>query len=257
VGSIAHNLLHWSRYDWSDRGDEWSSRWGGSANLWWGTLYPRVSRHLPAASILEIAPGAGRITRFLAPACKRLVLVELTPACLEICRQRFRAQSHLEYLLTDGSSLRGVGDRSIDFAFSFDSLVHADRVALGGYLSELARALVPSGAAFLHHSNLGRLVGPDFDELSPENEHWRDATVSASWVAEEALRHGLRAVVQEELGWGGTRLTDAFSLLVHAGGPLDAPPRRAENPEFMSEADSVRRTSELWRPLRPELGIRS
>ena len=53
------------------------------------------------------------------------------------------------------SSLPMVEDQSIDFAFSFDSLVHVESDVLMGYLAELARTLKPEGVAFLHHSNYG------------------------------------------------------------------------------------------------------
>jgi hypothetical protein len=43
---------------------------------------------------------------------------------------------------------------SIDFAFSFDSLVHAESDVMSSYAHELARVLKPGGVAFLHHSNL-------------------------------------------------------------------------------------------------------
>lgn len=48
-----------------------------------------------------------------------------------------------------------VADSSVDFAFSFDSLVYVEAEVLKGYLTELARVLKPDGVAFLHHSNLG------------------------------------------------------------------------------------------------------
>ena len=246
MGTIAHNLLHWGRYDWSRRGDEWSERWGGSENLWRATVLPRIAAFLPASHALEIAPGAGRMTAFLAPLCRRLTLIELTPECLEICRRRFAELEHVDYLPCDGKSLRGVATGSVDFVFSFDSLVHADRAAVGGYLSEIARVLTSAGAAFLHHSNLGELVPPGFDELSPENVNWRDASVSCAWLADEAGRCGLRAIVQEKLAWGESRLTDAFSLVVAAGGARDRRPRVVDNVDFMREADVTRELSELW-----------
>ena len=57
--------------------------------------------------------------------------------------------------MNDGHSLPMVGDTSIDFAFSFDSLVLVEADTLARYLSELARVLKPDGVAFLHHSNFG------------------------------------------------------------------------------------------------------
>jgi hypothetical protein len=52
-----------------------------------------------------------------------------------------------------------VGDGSIDFAFSFDSLVHVEADALASYVAGLARVLTEKGVAFLHHSNYGAYQG--------------------------------------------------------------------------------------------------
>ena len=60
----------------------------------------------------------------------------------------------------DGSSLRGVGDESVDLVFSFDSLVHADAMTMDAYVGECARVLRNDGVAFLDHSNLAACV-PD------------------------------------------------------------------------------------------------
>lgn len=49
-----------------------------------------------------------------------------------------------------------MADDSIDLAFSFDSLVHAEQDVLAGYLSVFATKLKPGGTAVLHHSNLGQ-----------------------------------------------------------------------------------------------------
>ena len=58
--------------------------------------------------------------------------------------------------MNDGRSLDMIEDGSVDFAFSFDSLVHADAEVIAGYLRELERKLAPEGVGFVHHSNAGR-----------------------------------------------------------------------------------------------------
>ena len=62
---------------------------------------------------------------------------------------------HISYHVNDGKSLAMVPDESVNFAFSFDSLVHADLDVLRAYLVELRNKLSPDGVAFLHHSNIG------------------------------------------------------------------------------------------------------
>ena len=161
--STQENLSFWNReYDWSAHGDEWSGAWGGAHTQWHGSLFPRIRRHLPVHTILEIAPGFGRWTHFLAGLCERLIVVDLSSKCIEACRARFRDVTHIEYHVNDGRTLPMVAERSVDFVFSFDSLVHVDADVIESYLSELGRVLKPGGAGFIHHSNVA-----EFSERLP------------------------------------------------------------------------------------------
>ena len=144
-------------YDWASGGAEWSSRWGSTQAQWQGTILPRIRRHLPVHTILEIAPGFGRWTQFLAGCCQRLIVVDLSAKCIDACRARFADANHIEYHVNDGLSLPFVGDGSVDFVFSFDSLVHVEADVIESYLNELGRILKPGGAGFIHHSNLAEL----------------------------------------------------------------------------------------------------
>jgi len=49
-----------------------------------------------------------------------------------------------------------IQDKSIDFVFSFDSLVHAEAKVIEAYLNQLAMKLSQNGIGFIHHSNLGK-----------------------------------------------------------------------------------------------------
>ena len=93
---------------------------------WYGTLLPRIHRYLPTETILEIAPGFGRWTDFLKDHCRKPIVVDLSQKCIEACRERFKACSHIAYFVNDGQSLGMIEDHAVDFAFSFDSLVHAE-----------------------------------------------------------------------------------------------------------------------------------
>ena len=79
-----------------------------------------------AESMLEIAPGYGRWTAFLKDLCSRLPLVDLSPKCIEACRERFGESDDIAYHVNDGRSPAMIDEDSIDFAFSFDSLVHVE-----------------------------------------------------------------------------------------------------------------------------------
>jgi SAM-dependent methyltransferase len=125
--TLRQNLSTWTdSKSWEAQGDEWSDAWGGPGPQWQESILPRIRDYLPAGHILEIAPGFGRWTQFLAAQCLTLTLVDLSPQCIAACRQRFARLGHLRYHVNDGLSLSMLPDRSVDFAFSFDSLVHAE-----------------------------------------------------------------------------------------------------------------------------------
>src|SRR5262249_27024356 len=150
------NLQSWNvHYAWPRQGEEWSQAWGGSEAQWYGTILPRVHALLPARRALEIGPGFGRWTHYLRDHCDSLVGVDLAQKCVDACRARFAGDPRLAFHANDGTSLAMVADGSVDFVFSFDTLVHAEREVVEAYLGEVARKLAPGGRGFVHHSNMG------------------------------------------------------------------------------------------------------
>jgi SAM-dependent methyltransferase len=153
--TVEQNLFLWGSADgWKDDGDKWSEKWGSTELEWSTSIFPRIRKFLPAPTILEIAPGFGRWTQFLKGFCDQLVAVDVSPACIERCKERFASDSHMRCYVNDGRSLPMVEDASVDFAFSFDSLVHVEADVIAAYLQELGKKLKPGGFAFIHHSNL-------------------------------------------------------------------------------------------------------
>jgi ubiquinone/menaquinone biosynthesis C-methylase UbiE len=147
------------RYDWADRGDVWSSAWGGADMQWYGSILPRIHSFVPAKRILEIAPGYGRWTQFLKDICEELEVVDLSANCIAACRERFKESSNIKYHVNDGTSLEMVKDGSVDLVFSFDSLVHAEGEIIKKYIEQLSAKLTPDGIGVIHHSNLGEYKG--------------------------------------------------------------------------------------------------
>jgi SAM-dependent methyltransferase len=269
VPSIEQNLDRWNaEYDWQLAGEPWSKPWGDAASQWYGCIYPRVRRFLPAATILEIAPGFGRWTRFLLDYCDRLIGVDVTPKCVEACRERFAGREGAVFETNDGQTLPMVPDGSVDFAFSFDSLVHVEAEVLAGYLSELQRVLGPDGVAFLHHSNFG-VYQRSTQALAPLQEtfdrfpaiarlalmrsgtyrgaHWRAPSVTAAKFAEMSQDAGLHCIGQELVNWeGGILLLDSISVLTRPGSRWDRPNRVVKNRLFRVEARAIRRAASIY-----------
>ncbi len=253
-------------YDWSRAGDEWSARWGDAAAQWYGCIYPRVWRFLPAPTILEIAPGFGRWTEFLLGHCETLIGIDIAPKCVDACKRRFADRAGTIFETNDGHSLPMVADSSVDFGFSFDSLVHVEADALNGYLTELARVLKPDGVAFLHHSNYGayprinrvqatlrgafhrlpapvRLAAQKRPDALAAGLHARAQSVSAACFPDLCEKAGIRCVGQELVNWNGALLLDSIAVVTRPGSRWDRPNQVVKNWLFPLERRSIRR----WR----------
>ncbi|WP_218580002.1 class I SAM-dependent methyltransferase, partial [Methylacidimicrobium cyclopophantes] len=158
INSIDANFRQWNdEYGWPEDGEEWK----GQARLC-GVSYPEwkasVVQYLlapaiaPEATVLEIGPGHGRWTAEILPRCRRAILVDLAPNCIDYCRRRFAAFPHVEYHVGDGRSVSAVGPEEVDLVWSFDVFVHIDPESFSGYLRELHRVLRQGGRAILHHA---------------------------------------------------------------------------------------------------------
>jgi SAM-dependent methyltransferase len=264
MATIEENKTTWDgNYNWENRGDEWSKAWGGPFMQWYGTIFPRIKAHVPTSTILEIACGYGRWTNYLKDLCNHLTVIDLSEECITACKQRFSSFSHLEYHVNDGKSLQMIPDGSIDFVFSFDSLVHADISIIEAYFSQFPRILSSNGVCFIHHSNLGAYYTkyaiiskiPKLEGLLKaiglldHDLGWRDFTVDAQKLEALAKKHGLVCVSQEIIHWGTKKtLTDCISTITKCNSTVATHNKIFKNPDFMTEAKIVSQLSRLYSP---------
>jgi SAM-dependent methyltransferase len=263
--TVEQNLLTWDgAYHWQDDGEEWSSRWGGSEAQWYGAILPRIHPFLPAERILEIAPGYGRWTQYLKSSCRRLDIVDLSPKCIDACRARFAADEHIHYHVNDGTSLAMIDDQSIDFVFSFDSLVHCEEDVIGAYLRELLTKLKPDGVGLIHHSNGGQYrMSLSASSKMPvllrrgltrsrllDRQQGRALSMTARRFEELAEQAGLACISQELVNWSSRRLIDCLSVFTPRGSRWARPNRVIRNPHFMCEAGLIRRMASVYSPAR-------
>lgn len=236
---LAENIASWEdNYDWESGGEEWSVPWGNSEAQWFGSIYPRIHRFLPAEHILEIAPGFGRWTRFLTLNSDRYTGVDLSERCIDTCRRRFNNVKHASFLTNNGLSLADVSNGSCNFVFSFDSLVHADLDVLQSYIPEILRVLATDGVAFIHHSNLLAL-----DDAIGQ-PHWRSLSVSADNVASTIDSAGGSVIIQEIINWGGDHMIDCFTLFSKQRN--ESASCRLQNYQFAEEVDFIREFQSPW-----------
>jgi ubiquinone/menaquinone biosynthesis C-methylase UbiE len=258
--SLEENKQAWGREEsWPMDGEGWSSPWGTSAAQWRWCLLPRIGAFIPADTILEIGPGHGRWTRFIKDQCSSLVVVDLSPSCIEVCKRRFATDTHISYHVTDGTSLDMVEDGSIDFVFSFDSLVHAEADVIAAYLRQLAQKLRPDGVGFIHHSNTGRyrryfnatdsVYRREFFAragLLDTNHHFRARSMTAELFEQLARAAGLKCIGQEIVNWNTRRLIDTLSIITLPGSRLDRSNVVLRNPDFMREAAHAARMEKVY-----------
>lgn len=157
--SVSENLFMWDQaHAWEEDGDEWKGQakvCGVPYEQWKQSLIDHlITPYVPLGStVLEIAPGHGRWTEHLAERAGRLILVDLSPSCLEHCKRRFADHDHLEYRQGDGSSLPDDLDGKVDVVWSFDSVVHIAPNDIASYLRHIRRVLKPGGVSVIHHAN--------------------------------------------------------------------------------------------------------
>jgi len=268
--TIEENRRCWhGEYDWSQQGEEWSAAWGGSEAQWWGTLMPRIHAFVPCETILEIAPGFGRWTMYLKELCRKMTLVDLSERCITSCRQRFASSPHLQYFVNDGKSLAMIEDESMDFVFSFDSLVHAEAEVLETYVTQLARKLKPNGVAFIHHSNALRYRkyfavttrlprGRRFlaEKRVILNDCARALNMSAALFEQYCVKAGVQCISQEIINWYDPALIDCISIFTGKDSEWARPNRIVENRSFVQEARNWARVTPLYmrQPFRRPIG---
>lgn len=240
----------------ADGGERWSDWWGSADTQWRFAILPRIARFVPTGTVLEIAPGFGRWTHHLRQHCRRLVAIDLSTRCIDACRRRFADDERLEFHVNDGRSLPMVGEGEVDFAFSFDSLVHADADAIGSYVAELARVLASDGVAFIHHSNWGEYRRyADAVDLIPGRrvrgalerlriiegaKHWRARDMTAARFEALVRDAGLQCIGQELVNWRIRRLGDCFSILTRPTSRHARPNVVRRNPHFTQSARAAR-----------------
>ena len=240
-------------------GEDWSAPWGGIRSMWLTTIFPRIGQFLPADRIVEIGYGNGKIAKMLhAFTTGELVLFDTSDDCVQKCALTFDQSSKARCLKTDGRSLQGVANNSVDLVFSFYALTDANAETIKAYLQECERVLRNDGAAFLHHSNVGMYYQEKNSQVDKRLHSFaanRDISIDAAMVENMAGDNNLVCIKQECINWDIVDLlSDCFSTLVRPDSKWAQEPELVHNPDFRNErklaAQRVHekriRTDESW-----------
>jgi ubiquinone/menaquinone biosynthesis C-methylase UbiE len=240
MSSIKDNKDYYQSYDWSRGGAEWSHYWGSLDAMWTRSLYPRVQPYLPAGVILEIGAGCGRISSKLRQfATDKMILTDIIPHCVNTCRRLYHEDYSVVSLMSDGQTLDGVDDNSVNFILSFYSLVDSDLETMQAYCHEINRVLSPGGAAFIHHSNAGSYNHKGLPNSDPSLNllsAYRDITMSAKAMQALAKEAQLTVKSQECVNWDIEEvLSDCFSVLIKTSQQTEPQSSIVLNDSFCNE----------------------
>lgn len=156
--TVIDNLAQWDRHHpWPRGGDEWTGQAKACGVPYAEWKEAVLSRYLPlmreGGTILEIGPGHGRWSEPLLRHAGLLVLCDVSPNCLDVCRERLTGLGRIRTHLSQGADLPPDLSGSVDAVWSYDCLVHVAPEECARYIGEIARVLKPGGVAVLHHSH--------------------------------------------------------------------------------------------------------
>ncbi|HEV7256392.1 MAG TPA: class I SAM-dependent methyltransferase [Bosea sp. (in: a-proteobacteria)] len=181
---------------------------------WNQIIYPLI-KDFDFSSVVDLACGHGRNSEMLSHHADEIHLIDINQSCIEACRDRFgtkKNKAKFFYYVTKGNNISMIQDASISLVYSWDSMVHFDKLIVNDYVSDIARALKEGGMAFLHHSNFGE-VAPDSDWATNTGTR---SDMSARLMQQYAQKAGLEVVDQKiqgrAEGWGVDGL-DCASIL--------------------------------------------
>ena len=158
----------WNRKRWGD-----IATWTGDDN--WGYCYSQPGKGTEGAGgfaciadrllhpylrgydldIVEIGCGAGRLTAELVRRASRIRLLDIAPAGIELCRDRFKWFSGLETFLLTECDLSCLAARPCDVIASYDTFVHIHPDLIEQYVSQFESHLTDGGMAWIDHSGKG------------------------------------------------------------------------------------------------------
>lgn len=105
-----------------------------------------VLKHVKKNSVvLEIGCGAGRVSSYVAPHCKKLFCVDILDEALKLAKNELEQFDNVEFKKVNGYDLKCFPDKRFDLVYSFATFIHFDFELALAYLKEIKRVLKKNG----------------------------------------------------------------------------------------------------------------
>jgi ubiquinone/menaquinone biosynthesis C-methylase UbiE len=181
----AHNYRLWEGYDWMNLGEEWTPSDSWKQSLFSEVIKPHASN---ISHVLEIGCGGGRWSELLLNIGEHLILVDISPKAIEVCKSRFAKHNHIEYYVNNGATLDFIKDQSIDFIWSVDVFTVVGIHDTKSYIKEFGRVLKQGGTGIIQHSG-------------PEGYKYGWSSLDSNMFLDLLSGYGL-TVVNQFTSWG-------------------------------------------------------
>lgn len=176
----------------------------------WGDSSPfrQMFDQLDVSHVLELACGHGRHVQQYCHNADSITLVDILEKNIEICKERYKDQSHISYYVNNGYDLKDLADNTFTASFCYDAMVHFEMFDIYQYLKELHRVLQIGGLCLLHHSN-----SHSDPKTAFVNGIQGRSYMSQDIFAYMALRCGFEIVTQQVITWNTAEDLDCISLI--------------------------------------------
>jgi SAM-dependent methyltransferase len=163
----------------------------------------------PTDDVLEVGCGAGRIGRFLAPACRQWTGGDVSRNMLHFAAQALADLPNVSTVVLNGYDLTGVADRSQDVVYCSGVFMHLDEWERYRYVLDARRVLRPGGRLYVDNFNLLEPEGwALFMEHFRQDPSKRPANVSRHSTPQELERYMAQAGYEQvRLRTGGLWVT--------------------------------------------------
>ncbi|MBK6736524.1 MAG: class I SAM-dependent methyltransferase [Haliea sp.] len=177
----------------------------GMEHRWTQHIWPLISK-CDFSFVFDLAAGHGRNSAKLAPLAAKLVIQDIQPGNIDICRDRFRGAANIEFMVGNGYDFQPIEDSCISLMYCFDAMVHFNPDVVRSYLFDTVRVLRPGGQGFFHHSNY--TGGKDW-RGNPAARNYMSANLFSDLCGEA----GLRVLNQKIIDWGSHKNLDCLTMV--------------------------------------------